>query len=92
MPDIINGAFELLGSFFILTSIVKIYKDKQVRGVSWIHAGFFSAWGYWNLFYYPYLSQWFSFLGGCGIVATNTFWLGQLIYYTTKETTIETKR
>ena len=84
-PDIVNGTFESSGSFFILLSIIKLWKDKRVRGVSWVHAGFFSAWGYWNLFYYPHLGQWFSFVGGILIVLTNTFWLGQLIYYTREE-------
>lgn len=84
-PDLINGTFESLGAFFILQSVIKLHRDKVVRGVSWLHSGFFAAWGYWNLFYYPHLDQWFSFVGGVGIVAANTFWLGQIIYYTRKE-------
>jgi uncharacterized membrane protein YfcA len=85
IPDLINGLFEASGSFFIMLSILKLHKDKQVHGVSWIHAGFFAAWGYWNLFYYPHLSQWISFMGGIGIVVTNTYWLGQLVYYSQKD-------
>lgn len=80
-PDLINGIFELSGAFFILLSILKLKKEKKVCGVSWVHVGFFAMWGYWNLFYYPHLTQWVSFAGGIGIVITNTFWLGQLIYY-----------
>jgi hypothetical protein len=79
--DIVNGIFESLGGFFIMFSVVKLYRDKQVRGVSWVHAGFFSSWGYWNLYYYPHLDQWFSFWGGVLLVSINTFWLGQLLYY-----------
>ena len=81
IQDFINGSFESLGSWFILTSIVKLYKDKKVRGVSYFHIGFFSLWGLWNLYYYPYLSQWFSFVGGCGIAITNSIYTGLLIYY-----------
>lgn len=81
-PDFINGTFESLGGLFIFFSIEKLYKQKIVRGVSWVHAAFFSAWGYWNLYYYPHLDQWFSFWGGAGLVATNTIWLGQLLWYT----------
>lgn len=44
IPDFINGLFESLGSLFILVSIVKLNRDKKVRGVSWVHAGFFAAW------------------------------------------------
>ena len=81
-PDLVNGTFEMIGGFFILLSIIKLYEDKQVRGISWLHASFFAVWGYWNLFYYPHLEQMWSFWGGVGIVTTNTIWLAQLIYYT----------
>jgi len=81
MPDVINGLFELLGAPFILVSIVRLRKDKAVRGVSWIHAMFFTAWGFWNLYYYPFLDQWFSFSGGIAIVTANSVWVGLLIYY-----------
>ena len=84
-PDAINGTFEAMGAFFILLSVRKLYRDKRVRGVSWVHAGFFATWGYWNLYYYPYLDQWLSFWGGVGIVLANSIWLGQLIYYTIRE-------
>lgn len=83
--DTINGIFESLGAFFILQSVFKLHRDKLVRGVSWLHSGFFAAWGYWNLWYYPSLDQWFSFFGGVGIVTTNTIWLLQIIYYTRAE-------
>lgn len=84
IPDLINGSYELLGAPFILLSILKIHKEKSATGVSWLHAGFFASWGYWNLFYYPHLEQWFSFIGGVAIVIANTYWLGQLIYYKRK--------
>lgn len=80
-PDVFNGLFEIAGGFFISLSVRKLWADKMVAGVSWLHAGFFAAWGYWNLFYYPSLDQWWSFWGGVGVVTANTIWLGQLIYY-----------
>ena len=83
--DIINGVLETAGGGFITFSVIKLHQDKIVRGVSWVHAGFFAGWGYWNLFYYPHLDQWMSFAGGVFIVATNTVWLGQLLYWTSVE-------
>jgi hypothetical protein len=80
--DVVNGSYELLGAPFILLSVIQLAKEKKVHGVSWLHAGFFATWGMWNLYYYPHLEQWFSFVGGIAIVTVNTFWLGQLIYYT----------
>lgn len=84
-PDIVNGIFELLGAPFTLLSILRLHKDKSVKGVSWIPIAFFSSWGFWNLFYYPCLGQWYSFFGGLTLVLTNTFWLCQMVYYLRKE-------
>jgi hypothetical protein len=80
-PDSVNGAYEAFGGFFILLSVLKVLKDKQVRGISWVHAGFFTSWGYWNLFFYPSQGLWWSFWGGIGVVAMNTCWMGLLVYY-----------
>jgi len=85
--DKINGLYEFLGGFFILLSIVKIWRDKQVHGVSWLHVLFFATWGYWNLYYYPCLGQWHSFLGGLGIVIASSAWLALLVYYSYKKAT-----
>lgn len=79
--DVINGIFEIVGALFILLNIRRIYLDKQLKGVSWLPTVFFSSWGFWNLFYYPSLNQWYSFAGGILMVATNSFWLGQILYY-----------
>jgi len=83
--DCVNGVYELLGAPFILMSVFALYRAKKVRGISWIHVLFFSSWGYWNLYYYPHLNQWWSFAGGLALVAVNTFWLGQILYYNKKE-------
>lgn len=81
LPDLINGTLEACGGFFIALSVVKLYRAKIVSGVSAIHVAFFSAWGFWNLFYYPHLGQWASFWGGGFLVAVNVVWLAQMVYY-----------
>lgn len=83
--DLVNGLYECSGAPFILLSILKLHRDKKVRGVHWIYVLFFASWGYWNLYYYPHLGQWCSFFGGLMLVLTNTFWLFQMIYYLKKE-------
>ncbi len=85
--DTLNGLFELMGGFFILPSVIRLWKDKKVRGVSWIHVLYFSTWGYWNLYYYPHLEQWLSFSGGIFLVIVNSIWAVQMIYYIKKEKT-----
>lgn len=84
-PDTINGLFETLGGFPILLSVLKLHRQKKVSGVSKYHVAFFTAWGIWNLAYYPFLNQWFSFFGGLVLVSINIIWLCQMIYYTQKE-------
>lgn len=81
-PDMINGSFELMGAFFLLLNVRQLYRDKELNGVHWAPNVFFICWGYWNLFYYPSLEQWYSFFGGLAIVLVNTFWLGQIAWYT----------
>ncbi len=84
-PDIINGSFEILGGFAILDHCRQLYKDKMVRGASWKAVAFFTIWGYWNLFFYPHLDQWWSFRGGVFIAAANMLWIGMMLYYIRKE-------
>lgn len=85
LPDLINGLFEMCGGAFIVLSIVKLYHDKEVRGISWWHVGFFSAWGAWNVWFYSAVDLWLSWLGGIGIFVANTIYLAGLIYYSRKQ-------
>lgn len=75
LPDAVNGLFEVLGAVTIWGNVRRILRDKQVRGIDWRVTLFFSAWGYWNLYYYPSLEQWLSFAGGLALVAGNTLWV-----------------
>jgi hypothetical protein len=79
--DQLNGMFELMGGLFILLSCIKLYKDKKVKGVSYIHVTYFTLWGYWNIHYYPHLGQWMSFAGSLAVTLVNTIWLAMMLYY-----------
>lgn len=80
-PDLINGLFEVFGGIAIWGHIRRAHKDRKFSGVSLWPVVFFNTWGVWNLYYYPSLSQWWSFFGGCNIVIANTVWVAQMIYY-----------
>lgn len=84
-PDLINAAFEALGTVFVGLNVLRLYRDKMVRGVDWRVMGFFTVWGLWNIFYYPHLGQWLSFAAGIGIAAANVVYLALLLYYIKKE-------
>lgn len=81
VPDLANGCFELFGGVLSGLNIRRLYRDKEVRGFSPTLMAFVTLWGYWNLYYYPHLSQGFSFTGGVLLVVSNTAWLALCIYY-----------
>lgn len=70
--DYVNAFFEGGGACIQLLNVRQLLRDKTVRGVHWLPLLFWTAWGYWNVVYYPSLSQWASFVGGLGVVACNT--------------------
>lgn len=80
--DLINGLFETIGGVLILNHCRALFRDKAIAGVSVFSTAVFTSWGIWNLYYYPSLGQWWSFLGGLAIVAANALWLGMMLYYT----------
>lgn len=80
-PDAINGFFELGGALLLLLNVRAILRDREVSGIHWGPTAFFTAWGLWNLFYYPSLDQWFSFAGGVAIVTVNAVWLALVLKY-----------
>lgn len=83
--DLINALYELGAGFAVLLHCRQLYKDKVVRGASWVATAFFFSWGIWNLYYYPHLNQWLSFFGGLAIASANFVWLGMMLYYIRRE-------
>lgn len=66
-------------------NVVALYRAKQVRGVNVWATVFFTAWGVWNLYYYPSLGQWWSFAGGVAIVVVNAVWVAMAWTYSRRE-------
>jgi hypothetical protein len=74
-PDLINGGFEMLGAVLTWRNFEQLRRDRTIAGVYWPTTAFFSAWGGWNLIYYPALGQWASFCGGVLLVSGNVAWV-----------------
>jgi len=81
LADVVNGSLECLAGFVVLLHCRVLHRDKEVRGVSLPAVFFFCGWGFWNLWYYPHLGQFFSFIGGILVVFSNTLWLLMMLYY-----------
>jgi hypothetical protein len=79
--DKVNATFELFGGLLIALHCRKAIRDKEVRGTSLLAVAGFAVWGFWNLYYYPALDQWTSFVGGLGVVGANTAWAALIIRY-----------
>ena len=81
IPDMINASFELFAGVVILLSVRRALQDKVIKGVSIWMTAYFTLWGFWNLYYYPYLNQTCSFIGGISVVLANILWLVLMIKY-----------
>ncbi len=79
--DWINGLFEFVGSILCWMNVVKLYNEKEIKGVYWPVTAFFASWGYWNIAYYSTLNQWASFWGGILMAIANTVWVVLAITY-----------
>jgi hypothetical protein len=82
IQDIINGSYESLGGVFIWLSVFRLFKDKQVKGISLLTVFFFTTWGIWNCYFYPFLGQMASFAGGVFTTSANMVWISMMVYYT----------
>lgn len=79
--DLVNATFEGLMAPAVLASVVKLWRDKRVLGYHWFTLAVPTTWGFWNLYYYPWLGQPASFWAGLAVVSANTVFLSMLIYY-----------
>ena len=79
--DLVNAFFEGGMAFAVVPSILVLYKAKMLSGLHWFHIAFPTVWGFWNLYYYPWLGQWASFWAGLSIVTVNIVYLSMLFYY-----------
>lgn len=81
LPDLINGLFETIGGLSVWMHVFAALKAKKIVGVSRYAVAMLTLWGFWNLFYYPWLGQWWSFAGGLVIVSGNLAWLWAMKKY-----------
>lgn len=80
-PDLFNGLFEILASPFLFLHVRRVWKDKDVAGCSLTACAFFTAWGWWNLYFYPSQGLWLSFWGGIPVLAMNCAWFAGMLKF-----------
>jgi hypothetical protein len=79
--DVVNGCFELFGGVLLWINVFQILKDRAFRGVNIVPVAFFAMWGLWNLYYYPSIDQWYSFVGGINVVLANITYVFLMFKY-----------
>jgi hypothetical protein len=62
----------------------RLFRDKEVRGVSIFAFGYFLTWRLWHLFYYPRIDQPLSFAGTVIPAVANASWVAMAIYFALK--------
>ena len=73
--DAINAIFEAGGGVLLAVNVRRLWRDRRLAGVSVWPTVWFTAWGLWNLVYYPALHQWWSLAAGVAVVVGNAAWL-----------------
>ena len=80
--DLLNGCFEFIGSLTIWANVLKLRRDKEVKGTHWEMMIFFACWAGFNLIYYPHLNQMWSLAGATSMFVSEWVWVGLACYYT----------
>lgn len=81
-PDYFNAFFEGVGALLTWMNVVRLCRDRKVSGVYWPVTAFWSAWGAWNIAYYPMLGQWWSAAAGLVLCVGNTVWVVLAVRFT----------
>ena len=81
MLDKINASIEVVCAFLVWSNVLKIRRDKEVKGVDWRTSAFYACVGCWYLLYYVKMNQPFSFAAQAVFVAGSWTWVGHAIWY-----------
>ena len=79
--DLINGVVGAIGAGFVFRSIIMLCKDKQVRGIYWPVAIFFSGASSWSIYLFYELQMIYSMWGNIGYAFCNLIWLSLAVKY-----------
>ena len=72
--DLINAGFTIFGAGLYWVNIIKLWNDRQIKGISWGVQLFFTVWNAWTIYYYTELNQWVSFIAGIILFIGSIVW------------------
>lgn len=79
--DKVNSCLLGLSAILLVLNVRRLYRDKSVSGVSIWPVVLYDVWGFWDLYYFPSLHQWFSMGASFIACCTNAVWLFLAVYY-----------
>lgn len=79
--DLINFSFQIIFTVCIWCNVLKLFKDKSVRGVSLIVSLFYCLAPIWTAYYFFALKQDFSIISSLLMFSGNSTWLILALYY-----------
>lgn len=81
MNDAVNAFFECGGFIAVAMNCWKTHKDRGTRGIAPLAVAFFTAWGFWNLYYYPSVGSTISGAAAIAVALANTLWISLMLYH-----------
>ncbi len=85
ISDLITTGFNLAAGAFVMLNVRRVWRDREVAGVSLWAVAFFTTWGLWNVaVFYPSVGCSASVVGGMGAFLSNTVYLVVLIHFRRK--------
>ena len=80
--DQINSGFVAIAALFYVMNLLKLIKDKEVKGISKISIAFFSIWNVWTLFFFIAVSEYWWTIGAYVMVSIlNIVYITLMIKY-----------
>lgn len=83
--DLINACFEGGGAIFLCLNVRRLLKDKSVKGVSLLTTSWWTAWGFWNVYFYAAVSCAASFWAGIAVLAVQAVWVVLALHFARAE-------
>ena len=86
MYDQINSGFIFVAGIFYVLNLLKLIKDKDVKGISKLSIVFFSIWNIWTLFFFLMVTEFWWTIGAYIIVTVlNIVYIILMIKYSRKK-------
>lgn len=86
MYDQINSGFIFVAGIFYVLNLLKLIKDKDIKGISKLSIVFFSIWNIWTLFFFLMVTEFWWTIGAYIIVTVlNVVYIILMIKYGRKK-------